>query len=145
MRALMGLPVIHGGRRVGRVCGVKLDGRLQSLEGLWLDIGFMGGRFLGREDIELLGDVSVLAHGRGRRERKAGKTPMYRAVSPGGQILGCVTDAFVDGESLRVEAVELSRGFWDDLTRGRRRVSEFQARDSGEVVVDAPEEGGGEE
>ena len=144
---MMGLPVIVGGRRMGRVCGVKLDARLLEMEGLWVDTGMRGSRYVGREEIELVGDVSVMARDRGRREKKAGKAPMMRAVSPEGERLGCVTDAFLDEESLRVVAVELSRGFWDDMTQGRRRETVYQARESGDVVVggrgdDLEEKGG---
>ena len=38
--------------------------------------------------------------------------------------LGAVTDAYIDEESFGVAALELTRGYLEDLTAGRDRVSD---------------------
>lgn len=141
VRSIMGLPVIHNGEKVGRVSGVKLSRDLARLQGVWVDTGFAGGRFVDEGEIDVLGDVSVLTRDGGRREKCGEKPRFRRAVSASGQRLGAITDAFVDEDSRDILAVELSSGFLDDLIRGRQRISQFSVCPDGDIVVEEPREG----
>lgn len=142
VRSMIGLPVIRNGERTGRVSGIKFSPDLKCLQGVWTDTGLRGGRFISGEEIEVLGDVSILTAGGGKKEKCAEKLRLRRAVSPDGQRLGAITDLFVDTESRQVLAAELSGGFFDDLIRGRQRIPQFSVRPDGDVVVETPEEGG---
>ena len=50
--------------------------------------------------------------------------------------LGAITGALIDQRSGRVAALELSRGFWEDLTQGRQWVFHYAVnRDSEDVLL----------
>ena len=135
VRSMLGMPVVLNGRRIGRVSGVQLSKQLSQVRGVWVDRGFKPRRYLDEDGIELIGDVSLLAKSAGRREKGEGKTIFTRALAEDGSRAGAITDAYVDPETGEVLALELSRGVWDDLIRGRSRVSHYTVRPDGEVVV----------
>ena len=140
IRALIGLPVVVGNRKVGRVIQAELSPDLTRLRGLWMDAGLRGTRFLPSEGLEMLGSVAVLADDMGRRGRMRAEPLFRRAVGTDGRRLGAVTGAEIDELTFSVRALELSRGLWDDLARGRERVRTFTLnRENGDVVVDAAE------
>ena len=67
IRALIGMPVVVGNRRVGRVIQAELSEDLTRLDGLWMDAGLRGTRFIPSEQLEMLGRVAVMADDMGRR------------------------------------------------------------------------------
>ncbi len=139
-RGLTGLPVVCEGRKYGRVLRAELSDDLTRMEGVWVGAGLRGARWIPSERLQLLGSVAVLSDcGGSRRRMEASRLPM-RAVSTDGRRLGAVTGAEVDELSFRVTALELSEGVWDDLLRGRRRVTRYTVnRDRSEVVIDPAE------
>ena len=136
LHALIGMPVICGNRRIGRLLQPKLSDDLRQLEGIWISSGVRGTRYIPSESLEMLGQVAVMAEDRGRRSRlRAGPLPR-RAVSTDGRRLGAITGAEIDELSFAVTALELSCGFWDDLLYRRQRVLLYTvSRESGEVIV----------
>lgn len=137
LRALTGMPVVLGGRRIGRVILGELSEDLTRLDGVWISAGLKGSRYIPSESLEMLGRVAVVADGAGRRRRMAARPLLMRAVSTDGRRLGAITGAEIDEISFAVTALELSAGVWDDLIQKRRRVTRYTVnRESGEVVID---------
>ncbi len=138
-RSLIGLPVIMEGRDLGRVSAVELNDDLHAVRGVYFSCGLAGTRFIGRSDLELIGDVAVLVRGAGKRSMPHASSLPRRALSPDGSRLGAITDAFIDEETLAIPMLELSGGFFDDLTGGRTRIGAFSVTQDGDVVIETSE------
>ena len=140
IRVLIGMPVVVNNRRAGRVVQAALSDDLKQLDGLWVDAGLHGTRFISSDSLAMLGQVAVMADDLGKRGR-CGAVPLFRrAVGTDGQRLGAITGAEIDELSFRVDALELSRGLWDDLLGGRVRIYRFTLnRENGDVVIDTAE------
>lgn len=137
VRGLIGMPVVCGGRRLGRVLRAELAQDLTRLEGIWVGAGLRGARFIPSEQLQLIGSVAILADGPGVRRRMGAAAGIRRAIASDGRRLGAVTGAEVDELSFRVAALEVSAGAWDDLFRRRRHVRRYTVNpQSGEVVID---------
>ncbi len=140
IRALIGMPVVVNNRRVGRVVQAELSDDLSRLDGLWMDAGLRGTRFIPAEHLGMLGQVAVMADDAGRRGRMRAQPLFRRAVGTDGRRLGAVTGAEIDELTFGVRSLELSRGLWEDLSRGRDRICSFTLdRENGDVVVDVSE------
>ena len=138
VRSITGMPVIMhpSGARAGRVGRVVLNGRLDALDGLWVT-GRLGGRkYLAAEDIELIGDYSVLAKRLGRRSPEGDAFGIRRAVDMSGSLVGAVVGAYIGKDDLRVTGIEVSKGFFEDIFRLREVISNYAARPSeGDVII----------
>lgn len=115
-------------RRCPTICG--------AWEGLWVDAGLCGSRFIGAEAIEVLGEVSVTVDAPGQRRRMREKALFRRVITTGGARLGAVVDAAVDAMTFQVAGLIVSTGYWDDLVRGRLMIRHFAASPEGEVIAD---------
>ena len=140
IRSLIGMPVICSRRRIGRLAQADLSDDLRRLEGIWVDSGLAGTRYIPAEHLNMLGERAVLAEERGHRRKCTGRPIFYRAVSTNGQRLGAIVGAEVDEISFLVCALELTMGFWDDLTLGRRRVEAYQVHRDQVVVLDSTQD-----
>ena len=49
--------------------------------------------------------------------------------------MGAIVGAEVDELSFQVRALELTHGFWDDLTGGRSRVERYTAQPERHIVI----------
>ncbi len=135
------MPVIRHGEVIGRVSCVLTDDQLKSLSGLYLYCGVTGSRFIECAQLDMIGDVAILSHGAGKR-MQPNRPPIFRrALSPDGKPLGAITDAVIGEDTLCIEALELSRGYLDDLTGGRARIRQYSVQENGDVIVEAPEGG----
>lgn len=140
IRALIGLPVVADGRRVGRVIQAELAEDLTELSGLWIASGFFGTRFIESDRIGMIGNVAVMADDAGIRKRCSSASLFRRAVGTDGSRLGAITGAEIDELSFRTEALELSGGLWDDLFSGRKSIRRFTLnQETGDVVIDVSE------
>lgn len=140
LRALIGLPVVVNNRRFGRVVQVELSEDLTRMNGIWMDAGLKGTRFIPAESLCMLGKVAVMADDPGKRLRCRTPPLFLRAVGTDGSRTGAITGAEIDELSFRVESLELSCGLWDDLLNGRMRISRFTLnRETGDVIVDSAE------
>ena len=140
-KSLLGMPVIRNGEKLGRVSYVLTDRQLHSLSGLYLQSGLSGTRFIDRTQIDLVGDVAILTHDGGRRAPMRARPLLRRALSGDGQHIGAITDALLDEKTLCIEALELSRGYLDDLFRKRTHVRQFTVKTNGDVIVESAEGG----
>ena len=61
LRGLVGMPVVCGSRRLGRVLRGELAEDLRQLDGIWISAGLRGTRYIPAESLELLGRDEVLA------------------------------------------------------------------------------------
>ena len=137
VRAMIGMPVICGHRRLGRLLQADLAADLKQLDGIWVSGAVLGTRYIPAERLEMIGEVAVMADGPGARRRLSVRPLFRRAVSTDGRRLGAITGAEIDELSFAVTALELSAGLWDDLFNRRSRVLRYTVnRATGEVIVD---------
>lgn len=130
---MIGLPVIVNGRQRGNVLRGVLAKDGKSLRGLVIRGGLRGARWLSREQISLVGQISVIAKGKAGRVPKDAAYHLFRVTDPDGTRLGVVTDALFNEETLRVSALEISGGPLDDLIDGRWYATAYHVRPIGEV------------
>lgn len=142
IRNLIGMPVLCHRQKIGRLVQADLSRDLTRLEGIWVDCGLKGTRYIPAEQLSMIGEVAVMADNPGKRRRVSALSLLRRAVSTGGERLGAIVGAELDEISFLVGALELTRGFWDDLSTGRSRVEKYNADAmSGAVIVlDSTEE-----
>ena len=134
------MPVVCRSKRLGRLIQAELEDDLSHLKGIWVGAGLRGARWIPAESLELLGRVAILTDGCGVRRRTHFSPLLRRATATDGTRLGAVTGAEIDELSFAVTALELSRGFWDDLMTRRRRVERFTVnRETGEILIDPAE------
>lgn len=140
-KSLLGMPVIHAGRRLGLVAYVMPDEDFQKIHGLYLHCGLTGSRFIECAQLDMIGEVAVLAHAAGRRSPLNQRPLFRRALAPDGQRIGAITDTLIDENSLCIEALELSHGYLDDLALGRTHVRQFSICKNGDIIVGNAEGG----
>lgn len=128
LKKMIGLPVIVDGKSTGRVMRGVLTEDGRSLRGIVMRGGWRGLRWLPREQIALVGKISVIAQGKARRLPKDADYRLFRVTDPEGERLGIVTDALLHEETLRVAALEISAGPLDDLTEGRWYATAYSVR-----------------
>lgn len=133
-RNLIGMPVICHRRKIGRLVQADFSSDLRRLEGIWLDCGLRGTRYIPTEQLSMIGERAIIADERGRRRKCTAGSLLHRAVATDGERLGAIVGAEVDEISFLVCALELTRGFWDDLYLGRTRVETYCVQ-NGEVIV----------
>lgn len=86
--------------------------------------------------ISVIGDVSLQCSGKCMRASGCEPFAPGRALTTGGRRLGRVSDLMIDERSGRVEAIEISRGYLDDLLSSRLICDEFSlAPRTGDAVV----------
>ena len=101
-----------------------------------MDCGLPGTRYIPSDLLVMIGSVAVMTDGRGQRRRMRSKKLFCRAISTDGRRIGAITGAEIDEISFLVTALELTRGFWDDLISGRDRVTDYSVSPDGlEVIV----------
>ena len=135
LRGLAGMPVVCGRRKIGLLLRGELTKDLRQLEGIWVSEGLKGTRYIPVEGLEILGQVAVLAEENGKRGKPLTKPLLMRAVSTDGQRLGAITGAEIDEVSFAVTALELSAGLWDDLLRGRQRVTRYTVNRDRDILL----------
>lgn len=138
LKRLIGLPVIMDGKAAGHVMRGVLTDDGRQLRGIVMRGGLRGPRWLPRDQIQLVGKVSVIAKGTSLRVPRSSTYRLFRVSDPEGLRLGVVTDALLSEDSLRVMALEVSSGPVDDLIDGRWYATAFEVRktgDTGHVTV----------
>ena len=126
LRSLRGCKVICNGRYTGRVVQGTLCDTMTALDGLWIDRGLRGIRFVSAEHICVVGENSVVVDHTGERLRIKPKAFMVRAVTTDGMRLGAAVDAGIDGRTLAVEALAINTGWFEGLFRGLKTVRRFK-------------------
>lgn len=140
IRNLIGMPVLCSRKKIGRLAQADLSDDLKRLEGIWVDGGLKGTRYIPSEHLSMIGERAVIADIRGQRRKCTGHPLLYRAVSTDGSRLGAIVGAEVDEISFLVQSLELTRGFWDDLYRGRSRVEAYSLHGEEVIVQDSAQD-----
>ena len=141
MSAIKGMPVVHQetGKRIGKVEQAYLYAGGERLLGLSIKgDGFRQKKlYASLADIRLIGDVSVIVRKAGRppKQQPSGPVPGTRVWSSEGEKLGWMSNALIEESTGSVHALEVSRGYCDDLTDGRIWVREFTVRPCGVIAV----------
>lgn len=116
---LLGLPAILEGRQVGRVEKAVIAPEGDRMRGLMIRRGFGGAKWAGEGDILVLGEVCVVLKRLPRRMPRHVDFALRSVRDTGGMPLGWVTDAYVQTDSFRLTALEISLG-WTEELQGRR-------------------------
>lgn len=136
LRNLIGMNVICGRKRIGRVIRADLSDDLTQMDGIWIDCGLRGTRYISSDRLSMIGNVAVMADGRGQRKRMKESALLYRAIATDGRRLGAITGAAVDELTFMVIFLELTHGYWDDLMSGRSSVYAYSVSpERREVIV----------
>ena len=69
LRNLTGMPVLCQRQRLGRLMQAELSEDLRRLEGIWVDGGLRGTRYIPAEQLGMIGEVAVMCDGRGAKRR----------------------------------------------------------------------------
>ncbi len=125
MGSLAGLPVILEGQARCRVERPVLEKDGKRLRGLVVRRGLGSARWVDREAIELIGLVSVIVRVRPVRLPSDTDFALGSVRDASGLTLGRVTDAWLDPETLRVEALEIVPGLVEALLSGPLRCDRF--------------------
>ena len=140
---MIGMPVMIDGKLAGSVLRGVLTEDGRTLRGIVMRGGIKGARWLPREQISLIGDLSIIGRGATSRVPRDAQYRLFRVSDPEGARLGIVTDALLSEETLQVAALEISEGPLDDLISGRWYATSFSVRpigDTGHVTVPCPRE-----
>lgn len=125
MGSLAGLPVILR----GRVCAcvelpvLEKDGR--QLRGLVVRHGFGGAKWVDRKDISVVGSVSVIVREKPAKVPQGADFSLQSVHDASGLTLGRVSDAWLDENTLRVEALEILPGLIEAIVSGPLRCESF--------------------
>ena len=125
---VLGLPAVLGARVLGRVERAVPDASGRALKGLLIRRGLGGARWVGRENVGVLGDVSIILRGRAVRPPREAACTLGAVVDEAGLTLGRVTDLWLNPETLEITALEVTLGPLEDLRRGRLRVRNWRVQ-----------------
>ena len=119
LNSVLGLPVILRGRMIGRVerAVITADGR--ALRGLLIRRGLGGAKWIGSDQILVVGEVSVIIDGEPARVPHDADFELGTVKDTGGMALGWVTDVFLNPATCRVTGLELTLGLMEELMGGR--------------------------
>ncbi|MBR6187158.1 MAG: hypothetical protein IKQ41_12970 [Clostridia bacterium] len=128
---MIGMPVVIDGKNAGRVVRGVLTEDGRALRGVVIRGGLKMPRWIRRDQISLVGQLSLLADGKPSRVPRDAEYRLFRVSDAEGARLGVVTDALLHEETLRVAALEISFGPVDDLTDGRWYATVFHVQPRG--------------
>ena len=101
--------------------------------------GMGGAKWLENDQILVIGGVSVLARGPAGKLPKDADFSLTSVKDASGLRLGRVTDVFLNPETRRVTALEVSLGLVEELRHGRSLIRDFVVqpvpREPGQVLV----------
>lgn len=136
---LSGLPVVLGGRMIGRVEQAVLTPDARRLRGLVIRHGLGAARWVAAADVRLIGEVSVIIAARPGKLPQGADFALTTVRDTGGMRLGRVTDVFLDPATMETAALEVSLGLVEALTIGRQMARTFAPMpspdDPGQVLI----------
>ena len=135
LSSVQGLPVIFGSTSLGKVEETALTGDGRALLGLKVRKGLGSARWIPREDILVLGEVSVIVRRKPLHLPQNAGLSLSGVKDSAGLNLGRVTDVLLHRHSLQVAALEISLGLMEEFTFGRMLARHF-------TVPAAPDEPG---
>lgn len=122
---VVGLPVVLGERMVGHVERTVLSRDGRQLRGLMIRRGLGSARWVSREAVGVVGDVSVILSCAPARMPRDTDFSLRTVKDESGLTLGRVTDVWLCPETLSVTALEITLGPMEDLLTGRLRVTDW--------------------
>lgn len=122
---IVGLPAILGERLVGHVERATLEADGRRLRGLMIRRGLGGARWISRDSVSVVGDVSVVLKDTPVKPPRDADFSLQRVTDESGLTLGRVTDAWLRPDTMEITALEVTLGLFEDLTRGRLRVQNW--------------------
>lgn len=125
---ILGLPCVCGERVVGHVERAVPDETGQQVQGFIIRRGLGSAKWAGKEDVSVVGDVSVILRRKPTRPPRGANSALGPVKDEGGLTLGRVTDWWIDQEGLGITALEVTLGLMEDLLTGRRRVARWTVR-----------------
>ena len=137
LRNLTGMPVICRRRKIGHLLQADLSDDLKRMEGVWVDSGLLGTRYIPAEQLNMIGEMAVLTDSCGKRRRCSARSLLRRAVSTDGQRIGAIVGAEVDEISFLVHSLEITHGLWEDVFLGRSSAENYSAQGGGIIVSDS--------
>lgn len=129
---VLGLPAILGERRMGHVERTVLDRDGRQLRGLIIRRGLGSARWVSREGVGVLGDVSVILSSTPVRPPRDTDFALTTVKDESGLTLGRVTDVWLCPETMAVTALEVTLGPLEDMRTGRLRVQEWTVQTGGD-------------
>ena len=132
---VLGLPAVLRGRSQGHVERAVLENDGHALRGLIVRRGFGGAKWVARDSIALLGDVSVILRACPTHLPRKTDFRLRTVTDTLVFTLVCVTDVLISADNLLVSELEVSLGLIDDFRDGRRRIRHFSASPDGDVLV----------
>lgn len=135
---MVGLPVVWRDQQLGYVERAIADTAAQRLDGLVARKGIGKARWFPRDAIMVVGAACVLVNQKPRRMPEEEHKGLKRAYLTTGRCVGEVTDVVLEGNTLRVAALEVSPGPVYRLLGRRAYAASFRVNASarlGEVVV----------
>ena len=125
------------GKKIGRVKSVNVDKRLLFVTGLWVSGKLGKNVFYPKGSIQLLGKTAVLLSGENEKEGTGQTFSLRPAMNTAGEMIGVVTNAYCDEETLEILCLEVSRDVFSDLARGRRNCRLYTVNEeTGNAVID---------
>ena len=110
LNRMIGLPVIWQDTQLGYVERAVADAASKRLSGMVTRKGIGAARWTGVDEIVVVGERCVLVWKKPERMPKKQPGSLTRAFLTTGECVGEVTDALVDGDTLRLRALEVSPG-----------------------------------
>ena len=137
--SITGLPVILNGRKIGRVEKAVLTPDGRALRGLVTRQGLGGAKWIPGEAASVLGQVSVVTAMHPGRVPRDADFSFGSVRDTAGLHIGRVTDVFLDADTRRITALEVSLGLVEELTVGRLLAREYVVRtapsEPGQVLI----------
>lgn len=139
LSSMTGLPVVSDGKVLGQVEQAVLTPDGRYLRGMVVRRGFGGARWLDASQVQVLGQVSVIAMGAPTRMPRDAAFAWGSVRDTAGLELGRVTDVYLSGEMYRVLALEITLGPLEDVRCGRMLARTFFVHpmpgDPGQVLI----------
>ena len=130
-----GQPVVWRDRQIGYVERAVADVRTMCLEGVVVRRGFGSAKWVPRGSVLLAGARCVVLSNAPQRMPKAEQTQVRRAVWTTGSLAGDVSDVILEGDTLRIAALEVAQGPLAWITGKRAYAVECRLFAQDEVIV----------
>ena len=132
---MTGQPVVWCDRQIGYVERAVADVRAMCLEGVVVRKGFCSAKWVPRDGVLLAGERCVVLNAAPRRMPKAEQMQVRRAILTTGGLAGDVSDVILEGDTLRIAALEVAQGPLAWLTGRRVYAAEWRLCARDEVIV----------
>lgn len=110
LNRMVGMPVVHGGERIGQVERAVADSENAVLYGLVVRRGLGAAKWLPASGVEWVGETCVAARQKPCQLPSALPQPLSHVYLANGNLAGSVSDVVLCGDTFRILALEISPG-----------------------------------